>query len=151
MNKKISTLEYKNRTVYDCFNNTFTDEFGSPSMHIPTITIDDRPRPHKRAQYTPYLLPAAISVASENYVSTFTTPTDSPDLLLSDDPNTLHVMKKCSHLQGRADRGYCCIKHGKKICYKKTRFYCSTCSDNNRKMYYCCVFSSISSDKRTCF
>ena len=30
VDKKISTLEYNNRTVYDCFNNTFTDEIGIP-------------------------------------------------------------------------------------------------------------------------
>ena len=41
--KKISTLEYNNRTVYDCFNNPFTDECGSPAMHIPPVTIDGRP------------------------------------------------------------------------------------------------------------
>ena len=40
--KKISTLEYNNRTVYDCFNNTFTAEFGSPALNLPPITIDGR-------------------------------------------------------------------------------------------------------------
>ena len=63
--KKLSTLEYNNRTVYDCFNNHFTDEFVSPALHLPPITIDDRPRPHERARYTPDLLPSAISVAYE--------------------------------------------------------------------------------------
>ena len=43
VDKKISTLEYNNRTVYDCFNNHFTDEFSSPALHLPPITIDDRP------------------------------------------------------------------------------------------------------------
>ena len=38
--KKISTLEYNNRTVYNCFNNPFTADFGSPAMHPPPITID---------------------------------------------------------------------------------------------------------------
>ena len=42
---KISTLEYKNRTVYDCLNNPFTSDCGSPAMHLPPITIDDRPPP----------------------------------------------------------------------------------------------------------
>ena len=41
--RKISTLEYNNRTVYDCFDNYFTAYCGSPAMHIPPITIDDRP------------------------------------------------------------------------------------------------------------
>ena len=51
------------------------------------------------------MLPYAISVASENYVSTFTTPYDSPDILLSDDPNTLHSMEKDVTFRGRVNRG----------------------------------------------
>ena len=43
VDKKISTLEYKNRTVYDCFNNPFTADCGSPAFHLPPITIDDIP------------------------------------------------------------------------------------------------------------
>ena len=30
VDKKISTRKYNNRTFYDCFNNTFTADFGSP-------------------------------------------------------------------------------------------------------------------------
>ena len=41
--KKFSTLEYNNRTVYYCFNNPFTYDCGIPDMHLPPITIDDRP------------------------------------------------------------------------------------------------------------
>ena len=70
VDKTVSTLEYNNMTVYDCFNNPFTRYCGSPAMHLPLITIDDIPRPHKRAQYAPDMLPHAISVASENSVST---------------------------------------------------------------------------------
>ena len=47
--KKISTLDFNNRTVYDCFNNPFTADCGSTDMHLPPITIDDRPPPHKRS------------------------------------------------------------------------------------------------------
>ena len=94
VDKKISTLEYNNRTVYDCFNNPFTSDFGILDMHLPPITIDDRPLLHKRARHASYLLPAAISVASENSGITLTTRYDSPDLLPADDPNTLHVMNK---------------------------------------------------------
>ena len=94
LDNKISTLEYNKRSVYDCFDNTFTYEFGSPYLYLPPITIDDRPLLHKISQYTPDLLPSVISVASENSVGTLTTPSDSPDLLPSDDHNTLHVMKK---------------------------------------------------------
>ena len=58
--KNFSTLEYNNRTVYDCFNNPFTDYCGSPDMPLPPITIDDRSPPHKIARYAPDLLPAAF-------------------------------------------------------------------------------------------
>ena len=50
--KKFSTLEYNNRTVYDCFNDPSTDGFGIPDLHLPPITNDDIPRLNKRAQYT---------------------------------------------------------------------------------------------------
>ena len=101
VDKKILALQYNNRTVYYCFNNTFTDEFGSQKLHLPPITIDDIPCSNKLSVYTLNLIPAATSIASKNYVSTLTTPSDSPDLLPSDDPNTLHVMKKYVPFQGR--------------------------------------------------
>ena len=75
-------------------------------MNVPPVTIDDRPFPHKRARYFPDLLPDTILVASGNSVSTFTTPYDSPDLLPSDDPNTLHVMNKYEPFIGRVHIGY---------------------------------------------
>ena len=40
---KISTLDYNNRTVYDCFNYTFTADCGIPDIHLPPITIYDIP------------------------------------------------------------------------------------------------------------
>ena len=73
---KISTLEYKNRTVYDCFNNPFIDVFDSPDLNLPTINFDDRPCLHKKACCTHDLLPYAISVTSENSFSNLTTPSD---------------------------------------------------------------------------
>ena len=108
---KISALEYNNRRVYDCFNNPFTADCGIRAMHLPTITIDDRPptphpTSHKRYRITPYLIPAAIYVASENYVSTFNSPSDSPDILPTDDPNDLHVMRKYMFLEFRLQIGY---------------------------------------------
>ena len=120
-------------------------------MLLPTITIDDRPPLHKRARYAPNLFQAAIYVASENSVSTLTTPSDLPDILPTDGPNTLHVLKKDVHMKGRVHRGYCCRKHGRKRFYKKTRFYSSTCSDEYKKFYYCQGFSKISIATRTCF
>ena len=91
-------------------------------IFLPSPLMID-PLPHKRSRYTPDLIPTAISVDSENYVSTFNTPSDSTYILPNDDPNIIHVMKKSIPLKGRLHRGYCCRKHGRKICYKKTRFY----------------------------
>ena len=90
-------------TIKICYKSTRFYWSTCPDLHLPIITIYDIPRMHKRARYTPYLLPDAISVASENYFSTLTTPSDSPYLLPSDDPNTLHVMKKYLPLLGRVE------------------------------------------------
>ena len=123
VDKKISTLEYNNRTVYYCFNNPFKAEFCGPYLNLPPINIDDRTRPQERAQYTQYLIPDTIYVAYESSFSTLTNPYDSPDLLPSDYPNCLYVMKEYDPFKGRFNRGKRCIKHGHIICYKNTRFY----------------------------
>ena len=39
VDKKIPTIEYNNRMVYDCFNNPFTDGFSIPSVDLPLINI----------------------------------------------------------------------------------------------------------------
>ena len=96
---KILTLEYNNRAVYDCFNNFFTADFGSPDLHLHPITIDDRTSSHKRSRYTPYLLPYAISVASENSVSILTTPSDYTEMIPSSDTHNIHVIRKYVPLQ----------------------------------------------------
>ena len=83
-------------------------------MNLPPITIEDRPHLHKRVLYTPDLLPFAISVASENAFSNLTTPSYSPYLLPSDDPNTLYVIIEYEPYRGRVKRGYLSRKHDKK-------------------------------------
>ena len=62
--KNISTKEYNIRTVYECFDDSFTDDFGIPALNLPQITIDNIPCSHKRALYTPDLLPVSIYVTS---------------------------------------------------------------------------------------
>ena len=83
-------------------------------------TINDIPSLHKRACYTPDLIPATISVASKNSVSTLTTPYDSPQLLLvtSYDINHRHAMKKYEPYRGRVKIGYCSRKYDKKYATK---------------------------------
>ena len=67
------------------------------------------------------MLPVAISVASENSVSNFTTPFDSARLFLlpSDDHNTLRAIMKDEPYWGRFRRGHCCRKHDKKYATKR--------------------------------
>ena len=102
---KLLTLEKNNRAVYECFDDPFTDKFGISYLNLPLTTIDDKPCPHKIALYTPDLIPAAISVSLENYFSNFTTPSDLPDLLTSDNTNPLHIMKKDYPCRGSLKRG----------------------------------------------
>ena len=118
VDKQISTREYNNRAVYDCFNNTFTDDFGIPALNLPPITIYDRPHPHKRDRYTPDVLAYEISVASENSVSTLTTTSDSPDLLPCDYPNLIYAINKYEIYIFSVKIGYCWRKNDEKICYK---------------------------------
>ena len=75
----------------------------------------------KQARYIPDLLQSAISVASENSINTFTTPYDSPQLILltSDDPNHHHAMKKYETYHVSMERGYWSRKCDEIICYKK--------------------------------
>ena len=105
MDRKISIFEYNNRKVYDCFNNPFKYDFFSPAYNLPSMNFDDTPCPYKRSHYTPDLLSAAISVASENAFNNFTIPYDELYLLTTDDTNTLHVMKMCVPVQGRVHIG----------------------------------------------
>ena len=46
VDKKISTLEYNIRKVYDCFNDPFTAYFGIPALNLHPITLYDRPHTH---------------------------------------------------------------------------------------------------------
>ena len=96
VDREIWTLEYKKRTVYECLNNIFTDDFGSSYLNLHPINIDDIPLQHKISRYTPDLPLAAIYIASENSVSTLTTPSYSPRILILffDYPNLPHAMKK---------------------------------------------------------
>ena len=101
IDRKVSTLDYKNREVYECFNNTFTDEFYSPDLNLTPVIIDEIHLLHKRSLYNPDLLPGSIYSASENYVGTLTSPSDSLEILPNDDHNTLHVLDKDVPLKGR--------------------------------------------------
>ena len=72
------------------------------------MTIYYIPQPHKRSQYTTDKLPDAISVASEKSVSNFTTPSDSPQILLLnyDNIKPLHAINKYEPYRVRLKRVY---------------------------------------------
>ena len=78
MNNTFSIREYNNSTVYDCLNRPFTADFCSPYLNLYPINIDDKPRPHKISRYNLDMLPSNIYVASENYICTLTSLSDSP-------------------------------------------------------------------------
>ena len=105
--QKKSIREYNNRTVYYCFNNLFLEDFGSPDLNLPPITIDDIRHHYRRPCCTPDMITSTNSVASENSVSNLTAPSDSPYLLFqpSDDPNHRHYMKKDDPYHGRVEIG----------------------------------------------
>ena len=113
VDKQFSTRDYNNRKVYELFNILFPDDSITPDLNLPSITIDERTRPNKRARYSPDLLPASIYVASEKSVITLSTSYYSSLLLLltSDDPNPLHDIKKYLHNCDKVKRGYCYRKH----------------------------------------
>ena len=54
VDKKFSKWRYKNRKVYDCFNDPFIAGVGSLDLYLPPIIIDDRPCPHKEP-YIPHI------------------------------------------------------------------------------------------------
>ena len=89
-----SKLDYNNKTVYDYFNNPFTDYFGRTDLNLPPITIEDRTHPHKRAYHTPSILLVPISVSSENSVSTLTNLSEYAQLFIlpTNDPKNIHAI-----------------------------------------------------------
>ena len=53
-------IEYNDRKFYDCFNNPFQVDCGSPDLNLPPIPIDNSYIPNKTSLYNPDLLPATI-------------------------------------------------------------------------------------------
>ena len=101
----ISMREYKNRTIYECLNNTFPIDFGSPALNIPNITIDDSPRTKNISRYNSDPLRADVSIAYGNYVIALTTPYESPQLLEPNyvDPDTQHTIMSDNPCRGRTE------------------------------------------------
>ena len=117
--KKLSMRGYNYRAFCDCFKSPFPVYCGIPYLNIPPMPIDDSPCPNKISHYTPDLLPAAIYVASETSVSTFTNPYDSPGVIVL--TSNAPKIEDC----GKLKIGYCTRRHGRIRCYKRTRFFCT--------------------------
>ena len=111
--KKISVKDYKDRKSCDSLNNPFPVDFGSPDLNTRPVSNDDISSPNKRACYTPAPLPAAISAASVKSVSTFTTPSDSPQVILltSDSINTDNSTSRDKPGNAMEKIGYCSRRH----------------------------------------
>ena len=109
VDKRTPTIDYNNRTVYECFNNPFTADFVSPVFNIPPITIDNRTNLQKIYHYTPNMIPDVISVAYENSVGTLINFSDSPRIFLLPSDNTYppHAMKKDDNYRVKMTIGYC--------------------------------------------
>ena len=73
----------------------------------PKISINDSPKPKKRAYYIPDTLPSDIYVASSKYFIALTDPSDSPQyiLLTYDDPNTYNTIVRDKHGCGMVKGG----------------------------------------------
>ena len=117
---KISTIEYNDRKVYECFNNLFLVYCGSPYFNITAMPIDGSICPKERYLNTSDLLPSSIYVSYGKYVSTLTTPSDSPQVisLTSDDPNTHRTITKDNPGHYRGGVVYYSRIYDVIICYK---------------------------------
>ena len=71
------------------------------------MPIGNSTRPNKRSHYTSEPLPAEMYVAPGKYVSTLTTPSDSPQFILlnRDYNNTHHTIMSYNNFYDRAKRG----------------------------------------------
>ena len=109
-------------------------------MNLPTITIDNNTHQYKISHYTPKLLPDTIYVASENYFSTFNTPSYSPRLivLISYYNNPHHDTNKDNPGHGRVKKDTSLGDMMRK--YAKNRVYCYTCFIEDKKIYQCHAF-----------
>ena len=84
-------IEYNDRSVYDWFNHFFPVYGSIPELNIHPITIDYSHFPSKISWYTSDMLPDSIYVTYGNSVSTLTTPSEYPQLLVMNyyDPYTI--------------------------------------------------------------
>ena len=109
--KKIPFIKYNYSTVYDCFGNHFPVYCGIPYLNILPIPIYDSPRMNKRSGYTPDMIPYSVYVASGNYISTFTAPSETPQVIVltSDSTGTNHIIMR-DKLGCSLDKIGCCSR-----------------------------------------
>ena len=106
--KKISMIEYNDRTVYDWVNNLFSVDCCISALNPPPITIDKSYRLNQKDWYTFDTLLSAISFTSRKSVCTLTTSKYPPKLLEpnSYDPDTLHTIMSDKLCRVRTRRGF---------------------------------------------
>ena len=107
--------------MYECFNNPFPIDFGTPDLNLLPILTDYIPRPNKISWYNYDPLPNATYVASKNYVSNLNSPCDSPHVILlySSATKTEHTMIRDKYDCNNVKRGYYSRGHDGIRCYNK--------------------------------
>ena len=102
-------------------------------LNVPPIPIDDSLCLNKKSIYLWYDS-AAIYFIFLNSVSKLITPYDSAKIIVlnPDYPNTQHTIMSDNPFRVMTKIGYCSRFHDGKRRYKKSRFFCSMCSINNK-------------------
>ena len=106
-------IEKNDKAVYDCFKKNFPVDCGSPYLNLSPIPIYDSFIPNKISCCTPDMLPSDISIYSKRYVSTFTTPSESPQVILLNPyaSNTDHIIMRDKPSHATDKMGYCSSLH----------------------------------------
>ena len=111
------------------------------------MPIDDSFRPNKISHHTPDPLPYSIYVVSVKYVSNFTNPSEYTKfiVLAYDASDTYNIIIRDKRGRSTDKIGYCSRRYDRIICYKKSKFYYSSCYIH--ESFYCLhVTSTYKSD-----
>ena len=161
--KDIGIIEFSERLAYDCLNNNFTTDFGTPSRNLLAMTPqsicstnftatmrEERTRPRKKLKMTSSLNASKMDIVKDT--STISSPEKT---LRSRRIVKKHSLKKTpkSMVDKNGKRigqkqGLCCfcLEYGSK-CGRKTAYYCVDCLDESNDLYmWLCT-----EKKRQCF
>ena len=160
--KDIGIIEFSERLAYDCLNNNFTTDFGTPSRNLPAMTPqsicstnvtattrEERTRPRKKLKMT------SLKTSKTDNVKDTSTISSPGKILRSRRIVKKHSLKKTPKSRVDKDgkriqqkRGLCCFRLGNgSKCGGKTAYYCVDCSNESIDLYmWLCP-----EQKRQCF